>query len=166
MRSPIADSWFIAIKQATRDLVRASCGIVAAGEIAHASRSEVSRWQSATDPDIIPLAAVLALEAECGQPLVTGAMARLHGMRLAGDGPASAAAIAASHAQIMQHFARLMQDMAHALADGQITPSEAGSLRRLGGDLARGVNELCAQLEAVQAGPLPRPAPRPADDGA
>ncbi|MCA3636886.1 MAG: hypothetical protein IOC54_14310 [Methylobacterium sp.] len=166
MRSPIADSWFIAIKQATRDLVLASRGVVAAGEVAHASRSEVSRWQCATDPDIIPLAAVLALEAECGQPLVTGAMARLHGMRLSGEAPSSAAAIAASHAQIMQHFARLMQDMAHALADGQITPSEAGSLRRLGGDVMRGVNELCSQLEAAQAGVVRRPLPRGLDDGA
>lgn len=155
MSRPIDDGWFIAIKQATRDLIKACGNIVTAGEIAHASKSEVSRWQSATDPDIIPLAAVLALEAETGKPLVTATMARLHGRRLDGEQVCSASAIAAGHAQMMQQGARLMQDMAMALADGQITPAEAASLRRVGGDVMRAVGDLCTQLESVQSGPKP-----------
>ena len=153
MSRPISDTWFIAIKQATRDLVRACHGIVAAAEIAHVSKSEVSRWQSATDPDIITLPAALALEAECGAPLVTAAMARLHGRALQGDAPADAGAIAAGHAQMMQHAGRLMQDMAHALGDGRITPGEAGTLRRVSGDVQAALSDLCALLEAAQIAP-------------
>lgn len=155
MSRPISDTWFIAIKQATRDLVHACNGIVAAGEIAHVSKSEVSRWQSATDPDIISLPAALALEAECSAPLVTAAMARLHGRALQGEGPADAATIAAGHAQMMQHAGRLMQDMAQALGDGRITPGEAGALRRVSGDVQAALSDLCALLEAAQIRPAP-----------
>jgi hypothetical protein len=151
MPRPIDDTWFIAIKQATRDLIKAAGNIVTAGAIAHASKSEVSRWQSATDPDIIPLAAVLALEAETGQPFVTGTMARLHGRRLDGDEAVSASAIASAHADTVQHTARLMLSMADALADGRVSPSEAAVLRRACGDVLRVVTTLSGQLDVVRA---------------
>lgn len=82
MSRPISDAWFHRIKSATRDLVKMAGGVVRAGEIANASKSEVSRWQSATDADVISLPAALALEGECGVPLVTSVMAELNGRRL------------------------------------------------------------------------------------
>ncbi len=37
---------------------------------------------NATDPELMPLHAVYALECECGVPVVTSAMAELNGRRL------------------------------------------------------------------------------------
>lgn len=154
MSRPISDAWFHRVKAATRDLVKACGGIVRAGEIAHASKSEVGRWQHAGDPDVIPLSAVLALEAECALPLVTSAMADLHGQRLVGDEPASVAAIASHHADALRSFADLVSEGAAALADGRITPAEATTLDRIAGDVERAMGPLRRALAAAQAGPL------------
>ncbi len=61
MPRPISDAWFHRVKSATRDLVQACGGVVRSGELAHVSKTEVSRWQTATDEAIIPLPAVLVL---------------------------------------------------------------------------------------------------------
>lgn len=81
MSNPIPDSWFHRMKAATRDLVKACGGIVRAGEIALISKSEMSRMQSATDPALIGIAQVLALEADCGLPFVTTVVQRIESVR-------------------------------------------------------------------------------------
>src|SRR5688572_21361412 len=85
MARPISDAWFHRVKGATRDLIVRCGGVVRAGEIASTSKTEVSRWQTTGTDDIISLPAALALEAECGAPLVTAAMADLHGRRLSDE---------------------------------------------------------------------------------
>ena len=154
MSRPISDTWFLRIKAATRELVRACGGIVAAGETAHASKSEVSRWQGATDPDVIPLTAVLALEAECGMPIVTSVMADLHGQRLTDEKPACAVEIAGHHAETLRHLADLISQGAAALADGRVTPAEAALLDRVAGQAEQALAPLRRALASVQAAPL------------
>lgn len=149
---PIHDAWFHRIKAATRDLVKACGGVVRAGEVAHASKSEVSRWQSGTDPDVIPLTAVLALEADCSMALITSVMADLNGQRLVGDGPASAVEVAGHHAEALRSMADLISSGAAALADGRITPAEATVLDRAAGDAERALAPLRRVLASVQGG--------------
>lgn len=152
MSRPISDAWFHRVKAATRDLVKACGGVVRTGEIANVSKTEVSRWQSATDADVISIPAALALEAECGLPLVTTAMAELHGRRLAdADGTGeSSAHVAAEHAEAVRAVAELMAVGAVALADGDVTPAEAAQMDRLASEAERKLSPLRKSLAGIR----------------
>lgn len=82
----ISEAWFHRLKAATRDLVKVCGGVVRAGEISGYSKTEVGRWQSATDTDVIPIPAALALEADSGRAFVSSVMAELNGRRLGEPG--------------------------------------------------------------------------------
>jgi len=150
---PVSDEWFHRIKSATRDLVRKCGGVVRAGEVAHASKSEVSRWQSAADGDLIDICAVLALEAECGLPLVTTVMADLNGRRLAEpqEGEGDAVSVATQHAAAMRAAAELMAQGAKAFADGKLTPAEAELMNRAAAETLQAILTLQGQLAGVKA---------------
>jgi hypothetical protein len=151
MQRPISDTWFISIKTATRALISACNGIVAAGEIALASKSEVARWYSPTDPALIPLAAVLALEAVCDKPFVTAAMATLHGQRLTPEASGNLATlIARQQAKAMQHSADMLAHAADALTDGKISVCEAAQIDRAAADLQRAIDLMRRTLAQVQ----------------
>ncbi|WP_420104126.1 hypothetical protein [Bosea sp. (in: a-proteobacteria)] len=153
MSRPISDAWFFRIKAATRDLITRCGGVVRAGEIANASKSEVSRWQSTTDPDIISIPEVLALEAECGAPLVTAVMADLHGRRLADEAadPAAASNLFRDHAELMRHSAEVQASMSEALADGTVTPAEAERVDRDLRTLDATVDKMRGSLATVRS---------------
>lgn len=158
--SVISDVWFHRIKAATRDLIKRCGGVVRAGEIAHASKSEVSRWQTGGDETIVPLSAVLALEADCGVPLVTAAMADLNGRRVV-DGDhdgGDASAIVARHAEMMRSMAEVVAASAAAFADGRVTPAEAEGLDRVASELARRVETWRGDIAAAKGPRLVREA--------
>lgn len=146
--SPISDAWFHRVKSATRDLIDHCGGIERAAAIAHVSKSEVGRWRVSTDPAIITIPAALALEAECGVPLVTSAMAALGGHRVVGeDEPGGdATAIVARHAEMMRSMAEVVATAATAFADGKVTPAEAEILDRAAADLARKIEHWRADI--------------------
>lgn len=145
----ISDAWFHRIKSATRDLVTRCGGVVRAGEIAKVSKTEVSRWQTSTDPTIIPLAAVLVLEADCGVALVTAVMADLNGRRVV-DGDASsdgdASGIVMRHAELMRSVGDMMTVYAAAAADGKFTSAEAEQMDRAAGVVARALDAWRADI--------------------
>lgn len=153
MTRPISDAWFHGIKSATRDIVVRCGGVVRAGEIANVSKSEVSRWQSATDPDVITLPAVLALEADCGLPLITTVMAQMNGYRVEDGGSEQRrlACVIGQNAEVMRESAELFAGMATALSDGQITPTEAQTCDRLAGDLQSALSALREGFAAIKA---------------
>jgi hypothetical protein len=155
MSRPISDAWFHRVKSATRDLVQACGGVVRAGEISHNSKSEVSRWQTATDEAIIPLAAVLVLEADCGLPLVTTVMADLGGRRLEGpsDEAGSATAMLGHYTETMRAASELLGSAATAFADGLITGAELEILDRNAGALERVVAGLRLGIAQAKGGP-------------
>lgn len=150
--STISDAWFHRIKSATRDLVTRCGGVVRAGDIAKVSKTEVSRWQTSTDPTIVPLTAVLALEADCGVALVTAVMADLNGRRVVDDGGegGDATAIVARHAEMMRSMAEVVATSASAFADGRVTPAEAELLDRAASDLARRIDVWRADIAAAK----------------
>lgn len=158
MNHPIPDAWFLRVKSATQDLVKACNGVINAGEIALVSKSEVSRWQSATDSSIIPLPAMLALESHCNRPFVTTVLAELNGRRLT-DGEetaeASAACVIRSHATVMAKGADLHGTIAVAMSDQVITPTEAALADRKAADLINSLSDFRQNLAKVRAGEAP-----------
>ena len=154
MARPISDTWFQRIKAATRDLVKACGGVERSAEIAHVSKSEVSRWQVVTDESVLPIPAAVALENECGLPFVTTVMAELNGRRLTdgAEGGGSAASVAARHAEVIRAAAELMANGVQALADGTLTPAEAEIFDRTAAEVQRALAPLRLDLAAAKAG--------------
>lgn len=130
------DASFYRLKAATRDLVKIAGGVDRAGETAGYSKSEVSRWQSASESAVIPLLAVLRLEAECGVAPVTAVMAEAGGRRLVdGSGEAGrAGSLVQHHAEVVKTMATVMSVTAEALADGEVSRGEAERIDRASGE--------------------------------
>lgn len=64
------------LKALWRQLVRASGGVEAAGVELGISHQRVSLMQSPNTPDIPNIRQIMALEVVCGQPVISGVMAR------------------------------------------------------------------------------------------
>lgn len=152
MALAISDAWFHRIKSATRDLTDRCGGIERSATIASVSKSEVSRWRVAGEPSIITLPAALALEAECGVPLVTSAMASLGGHRVVSEDEAGgdASAIVMRHAEVMRAMAEVVATSAAAFADGRVTPAEAEQLDRSAAELLRQLDTWRADIAAAK----------------
>jgi len=152
---PISDEWFHRVKAATRDLIKVCGGVVRAGEIACASKSEVSRWQSVGDEGIIPITAMLALERDCGEPFVTRVLADLNGRRISGpdEAPETSSSVMSDHAEVVRAAAEMMMTGAKALADGKVTPAEAEMFDRAVSELECAVAPLRRTLAALKSSP-------------
>ncbi|MCI0999185.1 hypothetical protein HWD97_03725 [Ochrobactrum sp. C6C9] len=139
----ISDAWFYRLKAAQRDLIKQCGGIERSADISSFGKSTVGRWNNGTDSELMPMTAVLLLEAECGTPLVTTVMAELNGRRLAdpdefGKGTGN---ILARYAEAVRQSGELMAVGAQAFADGKVTPAEATQLDRVASDVERSISE-------------------------
>lgn len=149
---PQSDNFILAIKAATRDLVRLCGGVERAGEIADKSKASISRFQTVEAPEIIDLSSALALERECGVPCVTKVMAEMHGRRLSDEmAAASASSVLKCHADLMQRSAATAALIAMAMADHTITPAEAEAIDRSLAEEETSVRAMRATLAAVRA---------------
>lgn len=154
MSRPISDAWFFRVKAATRDLITRCGGVVRAGELAMVSKTEISRWQSVGEEGIISITAALALEAECGAPLITAVMADLQGRRLSDEvaDTAAASCLFRDHADLMRRSAEVQASMSEALADGTVTAAEAERVDRDLRTLDATVDKMRGSLAQVRAG--------------
>jgi hypothetical protein len=102
----------------------------------------------------MPLAAVMALEGESGQPLVTAALAEVNGRRLAGAeaDAASGDSVARRHAETVMKMLDAMRADAEAFADGRLTPTEATTVDRAMSQLETAISEYRLALAGVRAG--------------
>ncbi|WP_454919242.1 hypothetical protein [Xanthobacter sediminis] len=149
---PVSDQFLMRVKAATRDLVRYCGGVIRAGDITCHSKTEVSRWQVVDHAAVIDLPAAMALEAECGMPLITAVMAEAHGRRLTDEAAAaSAASLNARHSELLRAQGELSIHMAAALEDGTVTPTEADLLDRAAADQEEKLRRFRAGLAAVRA---------------
>ena len=139
----ISDGWFHSVKAAQRDLIKRCAGIARAAEIATTSSTQMGRYNNPTDPDLMPLNVVLALEADCGAALVTAVMASLNGRRLVerDEDGAGCVAVFSRYVETVRKAGELMATGAEAFADGKLTPSEMATIDRLAGELD-GLNAL------------------------
>lgn len=140
----ISQAWFYRIKSAQRDLIERCGGIVRSAEKCSCSKTEVGRWNNQGDPDLMPISAVMQLEADCGVPLVTTAMAELNGRRLADPDEVSAAnaSVMAAHAEVVVQFGELIARAASAFSDGRLTPAELAAIDRDAASVERAIGEL------------------------
>lgn len=154
MSDKMPSAWFYRLKAAQRDLISRAGGIERSADIASLSKSQIGRFNNSGDPELMPLSAVLMLEAECAAPLVTQVMAELNGRRLADAevGEAANACIMASHAEVVVQAGELMAKGAMAFADGRLTPSEAAGIDRQAASLEHAVSDLRRAAASARAG--------------
>jgi hypothetical protein len=121
----IRDEWFFRIKTATRALVKMIGTHEDAGLVAGVSKSQMHRWASPTDPELITLTAAMKLEAESGMPCVTEVMADRLGNHLAkSNGSAVPSCMMTAFAGVADEFGDVAGRVAAALHDGDISPNE------------------------------------------
>ena len=149
----MSDPFLYRVKAAQRDLIERCGGILRVETISGFSKSQVGRWNNPSDPDLMPIGAVRALEADCGVALVTAVLAEANGRRLSDPGAerAQEVCVMQSHAELMRHAAELANGMAIAIADGQVTPTEAQTVDRLAAGLERAASDLRASLASIKA---------------
>lgn len=154
MSATISTEAHCRIKAAQKDLVQRCGGGDRAGSIANYSGSQMGRFaDTRTAPDLMPLHVVLILEAECGVPYVTSAMAEINGHRLAGpEGGETKCAdlereIFHCNTEVMRQVGALSVSVAEALADGRLTPAEIDKISRQTAPL----RELMANLDMALA---------------
>lgn len=141
--------------KAAQELIIATCGgLDDSAAICNFGRSTVGRWNDRNDPTLMPLAAVIALEAHCGQPIVTAAMAEINGRRLvdpeAGEA-AGQACVMSRHADAIVQAGELMAAGAAAFADGRVTPTEAVGIDRACATLEQALCEYRKALAGIRA---------------
>jgi hypothetical protein len=156
MDRPISDAWFHRIKAATRDLIDLCGGIERAARLCGMSPSVMGRYRNGADALIITIPVVMALELECGQPVLTAAMAGMHGRALSEpDGAAeSTAHVFALNADVLRRASDLMAVSAASASDGRCTPAEAEQMDRAAADLENEIRPLRQGLAAAKAAQL------------
>lgn len=147
------DAFLFRVKAAQRDLIERCGGILRAEQLTGFSKSHVGRWNNPNDPDLMPLGAVRALEADCGQPLVTAVMAEANGRRLTDpeEERRSQANVMVALAEAMRNSAEVMHAAAMAMADGEITPTEATAVDRALSQQERSISDLRNGLAVIKA---------------
>lgn len=141
------------IKSAQKQLIYACEGAETVVDTFNYARSTVFRWADLNDPTLMPLNVVLTLEAHCGSPLVTAAMAEVGGRRLADPDQFAKAtgSVLSHHSDAIAQAAELMQAGALAFADGKVSINEAISMDRSAQRLEAAVCELRKSLADVHA---------------
>lgn len=147
------EAWFHRIKAAQRDLIRRAGGIERASEITSISKSHIGRMNNPADPELMPLPAVIALEADTFCALVTAVMAEANGRRVTDPDAqrASDVSVMASHAELMRQSAELANGMAIAISDGMVTPTEATSLDRIAANLEEAASRMRVTLATIKS---------------
>lgn len=149
------DDWYFRIKTATRTLVKMIGTYEDAGRICGVSAKTMHRYGEITpgNNDFIPIRAAMKLEAECGVPCVTEAMAAHGGMSLLkADGSAPPPCMMTAFGGVADDFGDLSMRVAAALADGSISPNELTAIDSALAGLSEAVNRAkgtSARLRAV-----------------
>lgn len=144
---------FFRLKAAMHDLIDRAGGIERASEVCGYSRSAVGRWHCRAAEDLMPLAAVLTLEAETGSPLVTRAMAGINGLECSTAAQGEAHVMGA-YVQLTASSANLNSEVAAAMQDGVITPAEQTRIDEAASKLDASTERLRGSLAAAKQQPV------------
>ncbi len=147
------DAFLFRLKAAHFDLIEACGGIARSAEKCGYGTSTVGRWFDRNDPTVMPIPAVIKLEADCGRAYVTSVMAGENGRRLTDPDceKAEQVSILTSHAAVMQKMAALATDVAIAIGDGHVSPTEAHLIDRGAADVERSLSELRLSTAAIRS---------------
>ena len=143
MQDTMTNAWFYQLKAANRLLIKKNGGIEAAAELTSLSKSQIGRCNNDRDNEILPIPAVLRLEAECGDPCVTRVMAVLHGCKLSDPDLArqDGACLLRGSLSVGEKYAEFQRNAAIAFADLKVTKTEA----------QQGIRDLQALIDEAQA---------------
>lgn len=149
----MSDAFLFRLKAAQRDLIDRCGGILRCEQLTGFSKSHVGRWNNPNEGDVMPIGAVVVLERDCGQALITAVMAEANGRRLTDPDAerASEVNVLTAHADLMRQGAELANSIACAIADGKVTPSEAQVVDRVAAAMERATSELRLSLSSIKA---------------
>ncbi|WP_406871598.1 hypothetical protein WHT83_14860 [Aminobacter sp. P9b] len=145
------ERWHTRLRNAQRDLLD-DIGIERATELTSMSKSQVGRWRSPTDRDLMPLPVVLVLEAYTARPLVSQVMADFHGRRLTApdEREAKIACLTTQVADLVGQVSTLMARTAQAGSDGFYSVAEVNELMKLNSQVRRAGDVLDDVLATVK----------------
>ncbi|MBP2560824.1 hypothetical protein J2857_003593 [Neorhizobium galegae] len=127
MQDSLTNAWFYQLKAANRLLIKKNGGIEAAAELTSLSKSQIGRCNNDGDTELLPIPAILRLEAECGDPCVTRVMAGLHGRKITdpeSSGP-DGSCLMRENAELQRLNAEYGRNAAIALSDLNVTRAES-----------------------------------------
>jgi len=149
----VSETWSYRIKAAQRDLIKRAGGIERVAEITTFSKSQVGRWNSSTEADLMPLAAIVVCEADTGVALVTAVMAEINGRRLSDpeEEKRGQTSVFATFAEAKRHDAELTHSFSLAIADGYVSAAEADVADRKAAAQINALTEFRASLATIRA---------------
>ncbi|MFC5760551.1 hypothetical protein [Rhizobium sp. GCM10022189] len=141
MQDTLTNAWFHRLKAANRLLIKKNGGIEASAEITSLSKSQIGRCHSDGDTELLPLPAVMRLEAECGDYAVTRAMAEVHGCKVSDprEAKADGTSVMRGAVELGSRVAQYQHN--HAIASMDFMLSRA--------ELAQGVKDLQQIVDAA-----------------
>jgi len=143
------DRWLLRLRAAQRDLIEACGTIERVAELTSMSKSQVGRWRSPTDTDLMPINCAMILEEDCGRPLLTRVMADFAGYTLTApdEREARIACLSTQVAELVGKVSSLMARTAQAGSDGFYSVAEVNDLLKINS----GVRTVADQLDDVLA---------------
>lgn len=131
----LPDRDYQALKAATRQLVNAAGGSVAAAAVTRGDHQSISRYGSAhpdNDGRFIPVDVIADLESECEQPVLTRELARLSGHLLVPVPHVvrSGTALGVITAKALKETSEVFVALAEGMGDGKICADDAANISR------------------------------------
>jgi hypothetical protein len=127
----LADDKVAALKTATHALLGRLGGLAAAATVCRVSVPVLSEYQSLNHRErIMPLDVALQLETVAGEPIVSGAVARMQGWTLVRPEAGVVPEIGRSVAALSRHAGETGARFLEANADGVLDAGETAELRR------------------------------------
>jgi hypothetical protein len=128
----LPDRDYQALKAATRQLVNAAGGTVAAAAVTRGDHQSMSRYGSAHPDRFMPIDVLADLESECEQPVMTRELARLSGHLLV-PVPLVArtgSALGVITAKALKETSEVFVALADGMGDGKLNAAEAAKIGR------------------------------------
>jgi hypothetical protein len=133
----------MALKAASRELVKACGGVTRAAQFTRVAESNLSRACSDHENQYLPMDVVADLESECGKPIVTQALAALSHMSVT-ERPRSVRV--SDHIRcigdVSREFSEWVAAQSSAAADGVVDPKESELVLKELDDVMRALSEV------------------------
>ena len=140
---------YLALKAATRAIVKRCGGQEAAAENTRVSHQALSRYGALEDsPNFAPIDVIADLEAEIGEPIVTRELASLLGLKLIAVDAGAAMTPAQRLARVMKETHEVNAAFADALSDGKVDAADAQKIVREARDAIGELERLILSLSA------------------
>lgn len=149
------DANFYRLKAGAADLVSMCGGQARSGSIVEISQQQVSRIVQRDDGAMFSLRAMLALELECGAPVLTRICAELQGYRLEAEGKPARPLPAnpyAAVADISVEFSDVVSEFGLRTADGVFSPADGAAMDRRLADIITKAEDFRRYIAAQAAG--------------